>query len=371
MAVMSDMPASSRASGLPTPWQATHATVHRLDATSSTPLDLPQASSGAAAHGRALAIGNFDGVHIGHQAIVAQLVQHPGLVPSVLTFEPHPRHFFAHRFCALGAGDVKGPPPIISTLRDRVAGLVWAGAHEVFLGRFNHAMASMPAQEFIAELLLKRLQAREILVGEDFRFGANRQGDFEMLEREARRMDCRVTTWPQVQRAGRRVSSSWVRQALLAGDLSLATTLLGRPYSVSGHVLHGQKLGRQLGFPTLNLRVPGSHLPGSHLCAPAKPASALDGILAVRVHGLADQPLDGVASWGTRPAVTSNGHCLLEVHVLDWSGEAYGRIVQVDCLHKLRNEAHFDSLAALTEQIRLDTAQAREWLAQFKDRPHG
>jgi riboflavin kinase / FMN adenylyltransferase len=360
------MPASPRASGLPAPWQATHATVHRLDATSSTPLVLPQASSGEAALGRALAIGNFDGVHMGHQAIVAQLVQHPSLVPSVLTFEPHPRHFFAQRFTAPGAGDVKGPPPIISTLRDRVAGLARAGAREIFLGRFNHAMASMPAQQFIAELLLKRLQAREILVGEDFRFGANRHGDFEMLEREARRIDCRVTTWPQVQQAGRRISSSWVRQALLAGDLGLAKTLLGRPYSVSGHVLHGQKLGRKLGFPTLNLRVPGSHS-----SAPAKPASALDGILAVRVHGLADHPLDGVASWGTRPAVTSNGHSLLEVHVLDWSGDAYGRIVQVDCLHKLRDEAHFDSLAALTEQIRLDTAQARQWLAQFKDRPHG
>jgi riboflavin kinase/FMN adenylyltransferase len=301
----------------------------------------------ATAPARAIAIGNFDGVHRGHQAIVHELASHEDCVPTVLTFEPHPRIYFAK----LGFGQA---PSSLSTLRDRVAALHEAGAAQVMLGRFNRTMAELSAQDFIEGLLVARLKARHVLVGEDFRFGARRQGDLALLEREGRRLGFSVHCWPQVTHLGRRVSSSWLREALLAGDLVLAKALLGRPYRVSGHVIHGQKLGRSLGFPTINVRVP------------AGPPS-LSGVLVVRVHGLATTALPGVASWGTRPAVTRNGHPLLEVHVLDWTGDAYGRVVQVDCLHKLRGEANFPSLDALKDQIAADTRDAKRWFATTKE----
>jgi riboflavin kinase / FMN adenylyltransferase len=326
------------------------AVVCRLDANEHYPMPVP--ATPKAVLGRAVAIGNFDGVHLGHQAIVADLAQHTNLLPTVLTFEPHPRTYFAKQGQTTPVQNILG-------LRDRVKGLLDAGAAQVIVGRFNRAMAQMPALEFIERLLVGRLKAKNILVGEDFRFGAQRQGDFDLLQAHAARLGYEVARWPQVQVDERRVSSSWVRQAIEQNDLALVQRLLGRPLAFSGHVIHGQKLGRTLGFPTLNLKVPAF--------------SALKGVLVVRVHGLGPKPLPAVASLGSRPAVASDGRLLLESFVLDWSGDAYGRCITVECLHKLRDEAHYNGLQALQDQIARDTDQARQWWQQFlsKESQHG
>jgi riboflavin kinase/FMN adenylyltransferase len=298
-------------------------------------------------HPCALTIGNFDGVHRGHQALLARLraqADQMGLPAHVLTFEPHPREFFAAR----GRGQA---PARISTLRDKLQALAACGVDRVDIAHFNARMAEQSAEAFIAELL-QGLQARWILIGDDFRFGAARRGDFEMLRRVAADQAVGVEQMSTVMdTAGERISSSAVREALGEGDMARAAQLLGRPYSVSGHVIHGRKLGRTLGFATLNLRIPFGQ-------------PALSGIFACRVHGLGDTALDAVASLGTRPAVERGGRWLLEVHVLDFSAEVYGRRVQVDLLHRLREERHYPNLELLTDQIRMDAQQARQWLSK-------
>jgi riboflavin kinase/FMN adenylyltransferase len=301
--------------------------------------------------GCALTIGNFDGVHRGHQAMLALLVneaRHRGVPSCVLTFEPHPRDFFAAR-----AGRPELAPARIATLRDKLAELERCGIDRVVVARFDERLASMPAEAFITDVLQQGLRARYVLVGDDFSFGARRQGNYAMLDAAGAARGFDVARMMSYEVHGLRVSSSAVRDALARGDMARAEALLGRPYAISGRVQHGRKLGRDLGFRTLNLRF-------GH----ARPAAM--GIFVVRVHGLAGQPLRGVASLGVRPTVEDAGRVLLEVHCLEWPAPlgpegGYGRCVRVDLLHKLHDELKYDSLEALREGIARDTAAARAW----------
>ncbi len=303
--------------------------------------------------GCALTIGNFDGVHRGHQAMLALLVneaRHRGLPSAVLSFEPHPRDFFARR-----AGKPELAPPRIATLRDKAAELERCGVDHLVIARFDERLAAMPAEDFIERVLRQGLRARYVLVGDDFSFGAKRQGNYAMLDAAGARHGFDVARMMSYEVHGLRVSSSAVREALGAGDLQRAEALLGRPYAISGRVQHGRKLGRDLGFRTLNL-------PFRH------PRPAAMGIFVVQVHGLADRPLAGVASLGVRPTIEDAGRVLLEVHCLEWPEAlgrdgGYGRLVRVDLLHKLHDELKYDSLEALREGIARDTAAAVAWHA--------
>jgi riboflavin kinase / FMN adenylyltransferase len=302
----------------------------------------------------ALTIGNFDGVHRGHQAMLALLnneARHRGLPSCVLTFEPHPRDFFARR-----AGRPETAPARIATLRDKLAELEGCGIDQVVIARFNEGFASMSPQAFIDAVLVATLGARYVLVGDDFQFGARRAGNYAMLDEAGARAGFDVARMLSYEVHGQRVSSSAVREALAAGQMAQAAALLGRPYSISGRAVHGRKLGRELGFRTLNL-------PFKH------PRPAASGIFAVRVHGLADHAVPGVASLGVRPTVEDAGRVLLEVHCLDWPAAlgidgGYGRLLRVELLHKLHDELKYDSLDALREGIARDTAQAQDWLAR-------
>lgn len=297
----------------------------------------------------ALTIGNFDGVHRGHQAMLALLrseAQHRGLPSTVLTFEPHPRDYFA----AL-AGKPEMAPPRIATLRDKLFELERCGVDQVVVLPFDQALASLSPQDFVDQVLVQGLHARYVLVGDDFRFGSKRAGDYALLDTLAADRGFDVARMLSYEVHGVRVSSSVVRDALAAGDMDMVARLLGRPYSISGHVVHGRKLGRTLDCPTMNVRF-------GH----EKPAT--QGIFAVRTHGLAPEPLDGVASLGVRPTIEESGRVLLEVYCLDWPSElgsegGYGKIVRVELLHKLRDEARYDGLEALQAAIHKDIADAK------------
>jgi riboflavin kinase/FMN adenylyltransferase len=294
----------------------------------------------------ALAIGNFDGVHRGHQALIDALKAHAkprGLTCAVMTFEPHPRVFFSPATA----------PARISTLRDRLDALSAHGIQTTFLLRFNQALGSMAPRDFVTQLLAGACNAKFVMVGEDFRFGARRGGDVAMLRHMGAELGFSVAALSDVKENDARISSSLVRQALAAGELAQAAELLGRPYAITGHVVHGARLGRTLDFPTLNQRL-----------AFANPAAR--GIFAVLVHGLAAQPLPGVASLGLRPTVDNSGRWLLESHVFDWAGDAYGKIVRVELLIKLRDEERYDDLPTLQRAIAADAAAAR---AYFKLAP--
>ncbi|MGZ8259358.1 MAG: bifunctional riboflavin kinase/FAD synthetase [Caldimonas sp.] len=310
----------------------------------------------------ALTIGNFDGVHRGHQAMLALLASeaaHRGLPATVLTFEPNPRDFFARR-----AGNADAAPARIATLRDKLCELERCGVAQSVVARFDAAFAAQTPEAFVADVLVAGLGARYVLVGDDFRYGARRAGDYAMLDAAGTRFGFDVARMMSYEVHGQRVSSSEVRAALAAGDLRQATALLGRPYSISGRVVRGARLGRSLGetaagrgdgFRTLNLRF-------------GHPKPAAMGIFVVRVHGLGARLLGGVASLGRRPTVDDSGRVLLEVHCFDWPAElgsegGYGRLVRVELLHKLRAEARYDSLAELAEAIGRDARDARAYLA--------
>jgi riboflavin kinase/FMN adenylyltransferase len=297
----------------------------------------------------ALTIGNFDGVHLGHRALLDALrhsAARLGVPACVLTFEPHPREFFAARRPGATA------PARIATLRDKLEALAAAGVDRACVVHFNERFASLAPDAFVQSVLVDGLRARQLLIGDDFRYGAGRGGDFASLEQAAGRHGFALQRMATVALDGERISSSAVRAALAGADFVRVERLLGRPYAMSGHVVHGRKLGRELGFPTLNLRIPHGR-------------PALGGIFVVRVHGLSDTPLAGVASLGTRPAVETDGAPLLETHVLDWTGNAYGRLVRIEFLRKLRDEAHYDGLDALVAQIRRDADDARTHFASL------
>ncbi len=294
----------------------------------------------------ALAIGNFDGVHLGHQILLSRLREAATrlkLDAAVMTFEPHPRAYFAELL-----GDASKAPNRIANLRDNLASLNQAGVDKVIVEHFNAHFASLSPQEFIKQVLVEGLHVKWLMVGEDFRYGAKRAGDIAMLIEAGKHYGFVVETLASVQDKGVRISSSAVRAALAAGDFAEVKNLLGRTYRISGHVIHGQKLGRTLGFPTLNLRI-AHHRP------------ALQGIFVVQVHGLAEQPLAAVASLGVRPTVDDSGRVLLETFVLDYRGNAYGKIIQVEFLQKLRDEEKYIDLPTLTAAIERDAEQARAY----------
>ncbi|MGY8905530.1 MAG: bifunctional riboflavin kinase/FAD synthetase [Burkholderiales bacterium] len=300
----------------------------------------------------ALTIGNFDGVHRGHQAMLALLkneAEHRGLPACVMTFEPHPREFFS-------PGQA---PPRIASLRDKLTELARCGIDHAVVLPFDARLANQTPAQFIRDGLMAGLGARYVLVGDDFRFGAKRAGDYAMLDAAGEQHGFDVARMLSYEVHGLRVSSSAVREALAAGQMAQAARLLGRPYAISGHVLHGRKLGRTLGFPTLNLRF-----------AHWKPAAS--GIFAVHVHGLLPAPLQGVANLGVRPSLDANdvnqGRVLLETYCLDWPAAlgahgGYGKIVRVELLHKLHDELKYDSLEALKRGIAADCEAARDWFA--------
>jgi riboflavin kinase/FMN adenylyltransferase len=307
---------------------------------------LPRRDSAAPS---ALTIGNFDGVHRGHQAILAQVraeAEARGLVPTVMTFAPHPRAWFARR-----GQRPELIPTQISSLRDKVTQLAAHGMRQIVIQRFDQHLADMRAEDFIQNLLVRGLNTRWLLVGEDFRYGHKRSGDIELLRRAGREAGFEVRTQADVSDAhGQRISSSALRTALAVGNLARSGELLGAPYRISGHVIHGQKLGRDLGFPTLNLRVPA-------------PCAARSGVYVVRVHGLAAGPLPGVASLGVRPTVTRDGALLLETHILDHQVDAYGKLACVEFLEFLRDEETYPDLTTLIAAIHQDAQGARDYFA--------
>lgn len=296
-----------------------------------------------AAQPAVLTIGNFDGLHRGHQALLKLLTDKAhalGLPAVVLTFEPHPLEYFAPA----------SAPPRLASLREKLLQLSACGVDRVHVCRFDGHFAACPATSFIEDKLVRGLGVRHLLIGDDFRFGAGRQGDFTMLQAAGQVHGFGVEAMPTLAVGGERASSSAVRAALGAGDLEQAARLLNRPYSIAGRVVHGDKLGRQLGFPTANL-----HLKHRR--------PAVSGVFAVTVEGLSDHPVGGVANIGIRPTATDAARPRLEVHLFDWQRDCYGMHLRVHFRHKLRAERKFESFAALTNQIRLDAEAAHNWLA--------
>lgn len=298
----------------------------------------------------ALTVGNFDGVHRGHQALLARVREAAtklGVEAAVMTFEPHPREFFARL-----AGDLSKAPARIANLRDKLQSLENAGIDRVIVEHFNAHFASMAPQDFVEKVLVQGLHVKWLMVGEDFCYGAKRAGNLAMLIEAGKKYGFHVEAMPTVLNNGTRISSSAVRTALAQGDFALTARLLGHPYAISGHVIHGKKLGRTIGYPTLNLRV-------------AHKRPALSGIFVVQVHGLADHPLPGVASFGVRPTVEDSGRVLLETYLFDYAAQCYGKVIRVEFLQKLRDEEKYVDLATLTAAIERDEQQAR---AFFKER---
>ena len=289
-------------------------------------------------------------------ALLRSEAQQRGVPSCVMTFEPHPRDYFA---AALNKPELA--PARVGTLRDKLTDLAQAGVDQALVLPFNAQLAAQLPQAFIDDVLVKGLGTKYVLVGDDFRFGANRAGDYAMLDAAGLAQGFDVARMNSYEVHGLRVSSSAVRDALGEGRMEDAAALLGRPYRISGHVVHGRKLGRELGFRTLNLRF-------SHW----NPAAS--GIFVVLVHGLSDEPLPGVANLGIRPSLDPNdvnrGRVLLETHCLDWPAslagqEAYGKIIRVELLHKLHGELKYDGLDALTKGIAKDCDDARAYLASL------
>jgi len=290
--------------------------------------------------GCVLTIGNFDGVHRGHQSLLARLCaegRQRGLPVMVMLFEPHPLELFA--------GDKA--PARLTRLREKLRYLQQAGVDAVLCARFDHRFAAQSAQSFIADLLVGKLGVRFLAVGDDFRFGAGREGDFLLLQKAGAEYGFDVSSTQTFCEDGKRVSSTAVRQALAEDQLALAESLLGHPFSISGRVVHGDALGRTIGFPTANIPL-------------RRTVSPVKGVYAVEVHGLGEQPLPGVANIGTRPTVAGIRQ-QLEVHLLDVAMNLYGRHIDVVICQKIRNEQRFASLDALKEQIAKDVVTARNY----------
>jgi riboflavin kinase/FMN adenylyltransferase len=327
----------------------------------------------------ALTVGNFDGVHRGHQAMLATLrseARHLGVPSCVLTFEPHPRDYFATLQNAPQLA-----PARITHLRDKLAELERCGIDQCVVLRFDAQLAALSAHDFIEHVLVKGLGVKYVLVGDDFKFGAKRSGDYAMLSLMGTQMGFDVAKMnsyeiplpvtkgpltPAVASSALvRVSSSAVRQALAQGQMDVAQKLLGRGYVISGHVVYGRQLGRSLNARTLNVRF--------------KPQrAATQGIFVVNVFGLDNEPIAGVANFGVRPSLSptdkNQGQILLEAHCLNWPSSlsldgAYGRVVQIELLHKLHDELKYESLSALEAGIAKDCADARQWHTEHRPVP--
>jgi len=298
---------------------------------------LPSSSDGPVA----LTIGNFDGVHRGHQAMLSRLIEAAedlALPSAVLTFDPHPREFFAPG----------SAPPRLSSLRSKLESFAELGVARTIVARFDSRLAALSPQAFIEDVLVRRLGVRWVLVGGDFRFGKGRAGDIATLRAAAKTFSVEAMRTVSVE--NERASSTAVRNALASGNLGHAGAMLGRPFTISGRVAHGAKLGRALGFPTANVRL--RRLP------------PVSGVFAVRLHGIGETPLPGVASVGVRPTITTSGDPLLEVFIFDFDQPIYGRRVTVEFLRKLRDEERLPDLDALARRIRADVDEARAFFAR-------
>jgi len=296
------------------------------------------------ANGSVVCIGAFDGLHLGHQALVRHAVMRArerGLAAVALSFEPLPREFFSPA----------APPPRLWLPRAKFEGLTRLGADVVGLLRFDAAMAALSAQAFIEQVLVKRLNAREIWVGPGFGFGHRRSGHLASLQAAGEQLGFSANEIEPLLMDGERVSSTQIRAALTAGDFAAATRLLGKPYAVSGRVVHGAHLGRTLGYPTANLRF-------------ARKIPALQGIYATWVHGVGGRPWPSVSSFGTRPTV-GGVEPLLEAHLFDFSGDLYGQRLEVEFVARLRDEEKFPDLPSLVAQMDLDASRARACLAHL------
>ena len=284
-------------------------------------------------------IGNFDGVHLGHQAVLAALesrARAAGLPSLVIVFEPQPLEFFRP----------EQAPARLTRLREKLEAIAACGIDRVLLIRFDARFAAIEPQAFVREVLIDGLGIRHLYVGDDFRFGRQRQGDFAMLARMGAEHGFGVESLATVADDGERISSTRIREALEQGDLDHAARCLGRRYRIAGRVAHGNKRGRTIGFPTMNVGL-------------LRRSTPLRGVYAVQVHCLEMRPLLGVANLGNRPTLAGDDRFLLEVHLLDWAGDAYGRHVEVDFVARIRDERRFESFDALREQIQRDVREAR------------
>jgi riboflavin kinase / FMN adenylyltransferase len=296
-----------------------------------------------ATRGCVLTVGNYDGVHLGHRQMIRAVKRRAAelrLPATVLVFEPSSKEFI----------DPQGAPARLTRWREKFTALAAAGVERLVTLRFNETMREMSPECFVEELLVEGLGARHVVVGDDFRYGRKACGTIDSLREAGRMRGFGVEQIEPFVLDGVRVSSTAVRERLEHGDYAAAARFLGRPYRMQGHVAHGRELGRTLGFPTANLYL-------------MRRKSPTWGVLAVRVYGLGAAVLEGVASLGTRPTVNGT-EPLLEVHVFDFSGDLYGRLIEVEFVAKLRDEAKFDSLDALVRQMNVDAAQAREILSR-------
>jgi riboflavin kinase / FMN adenylyltransferase len=288
-----------------------------------------------------LTIGNFDGLHLGHRAMLERLTARGaelGLPTTVMTFEPHPRELFAP----------EQAPARLTSLREKLQLLDGCGVDRAFVCHFSRRLAGLPAEEFIERILVNGLAAKHIIIGDDFRFGKGRAGDFAMMQSAGQTHGFGVEAMHTVEVMEERVSSSAVREALAAGNLEHAAALLGHPYCIAGRVVHGDKIGRRIGWPTANIQLKRKRLP-------------LTGVFAVTVSGLDKRHLPGAASLGVRPTLGLGLKPVLEVNLFDFDREIYGSHITVHFLHKMRDEMKFDSLDALTVQIGRDVKDIRNY----------
>ncbi len=288
-------------------------------------------------------IGNFDGMHRGHQAVIERLRAEGArqrLPVLLMTFEPQPQEYF----------HPQQAPARLMRIGDKCIAAAQYSVDRLLCMRFDADLANLSARDFVDDILVARLGIKHLVIGDDFRFGKNRAGDFNMLVDAGRRAGFGVESMPRVDIDGARVSSSRIREALAAGELDSAERLLGRRYRISGRVMHGDRRGRTIGVPTANVALRRRVLP-------------LRGVFIVSVHGVDARPVMGVANIGTRPTVDGQ-RALLEVHLFDFKREIYRQRIDVDFLHKLRDEQRFASFAELKQRIVTDIDEARSWLRQ-------
>ena len=298
-----------------------------------------------------LTIGNFDGIHLGHRALLKRLTdaaKAENLLPTAITFEPHPREYFAP----------DSAPARLSTLREKLEMIADEGVEAAYVGHFNARFAALSAEDFIERILVGCLRVKHLIIGDDFRFGAGRRGDFAMLRQSGERFGFAVDAMGCVMLDAERASSSAVRDALAAGRMEHAARLLGRSYSIDGRVVHGEKMGRKLGFATANIRIKHDKPP-------------LTGVFAVEVHGLPDGPHHGVANLGIRPSANQVARPLLEIHLFDFARDIYGTHLNVRFVHKIRDEARFPNLEALKAQIMRDADEAGQFFTAKAQRRKG
>ncbi len=296
----------------------------------------------------ALTIGNFDGVHKGHMALLAKLhkaASQRHLLATVLTFNPHPRQYFA-----LKTKNLSLAPATITPLREKIQALAQCQIDHVHIVRFNSTLANLSSDAFIDRILVQAFHVKWLIIGENFRFGKDRTGTTDDLKKAGKHVGFHVEVLPAVTDDNGRISSSYIRQALENSDFDKAASLLAKPYTISGHIIHGDKIGHQIGFPTANMPIRHYN-------------PILSGVFITRVHGLSEKPLPAVSMIGVRPTIESSRPIMLETHILDFNRSCYGALIQVEFLRKLRDNYKFPNLKALTDAIQNDVNIARSYFA--------